>query len=82
MRYLILPEDLPCYNCIHRTGDKICKAFPNGIPDEFDRGINIHHIKHPAQVGDFLLEKTEEYKIRRANRSRIANETKKLQPIP
>jgi len=63
-----LLEDLPCRNCIHRIDEDTCKAFPDGIPEVFNYGSNIHVAKKPDQVGDFLLEETEEYKKRMAER--------------
>jgi hypothetical protein len=60
-----LPEDIACRNCIHRTGKETCKAFPNGIPEDYHWGIDVHLQKDDDQVGDFLLEETEEYLARR-----------------
>jgi hypothetical protein len=74
MIFLTLKEDLPCYNCIHRTGEETCKAFPNGIPEIFNNGSDVHVVKHPGQTGDFLLEETKEYEERMAEVSRKANE--------
>jgi len=67
MSFFTLIEDIPCRNCIHRIDEETCKAYPNGgIPEEFNNGGNIHIIKEPDQVGDFLLETTEEYKKKKA----------------
>ena len=57
-----LLEDLPCRNCIHRIDEDTCKAYPNGIPEDYNDGIDIHVEKDTDQVGDYLLETTEEYK--------------------
>jgi hypothetical protein len=69
-------KDMPCHNCIHRIDDKTCKAYPNGIPEYYNNGSNIHTIKKPDQVGDFLLEETEEYKKRMEEISKKANKKK------
>jgi len=71
-----LLEDLPCHNCIHRIDGDTCKAYPNGIPEYYNNGSDVHVEKEPEQVGDFLLEETEEYKEKWAEISRKANEKK------
>jgi len=35
----------------------VCKAFPDGIPDEIAYGDNFHAIPLPEQKGDFVYEK-------------------------
>ena len=74
-----LLEDLPCQNCIHRIDGDTCKAFPDGIPEDYNYGGDIHESKSEEykQVGDYLLETTEEYEKRREEKRRKANEKKK-----
>jgi hypothetical protein len=33
----------------------LCKAFPDGIPEEFLRGPETHTTPLPNQVGDFIF---------------------------
>ena len=66
MSFFTLREDLPCHNCIHRIDKETCKAYPNGIPEEFNNGTDIHVVKHSGQTGDFLLETTEKYEKKMA----------------
>lgn len=35
----------------------VCKAFPDGIPDEIAFGNNLHKEKYPGQKNDYLYEK-------------------------
>jgi len=70
-------EDLPCQNCIHRINEDTCKAFPNGIPEDYNYGGDIHESKEYNQVGDYLLETTEEYEKRMEEKRRKADEKRK-----
>jgi len=63
-----LKSMLPCHNCRHRINEETCKAFPKSIPEIFNLGGNIHTVKHPDQTGDFLLEPTEAYEEKMAER--------------
>jgi len=74
-----LKSMLPCHNCKHRINEETCKAFPESIPEIFNLGYNIHTGKHPDQTGDFLLEPTEEYEERMANRREDADRRWRVQ---
>ncbi len=58
MTQLAKPD--PCFGCLHFTGiyavsdtdhRPICKAFPDGIPDEIAYGDNNHTDPYPGDNG-------------------------------
>jgi hypothetical protein len=44
----------PCLNCKFLT-EYGCKAYPDGIKDEFAQGIKIHTKVEEDQKGDFVF---------------------------
>lgn len=48
-----------CGKCIHDNGDGTCKAFPEGIPDEFFFEDSKHTNIVEGQKGKFVFEKKE-----------------------
>ena len=40
-----------CDLCIHLEGDKLCTAFPDGIPEEILSGDHDHHEPYPGDNG-------------------------------
>jgi hypothetical protein len=45
-----------CDICKHRTEGETCKAFPDGIPEDFTSGTYPHRGKHPSQKNDIVFE--------------------------
>lgn len=45
----------PCLRCKHQLLFG-CKAYPDGIPDQFAQGSEIHDTVQEDQVGDFVFE--------------------------
>ena len=51
------PDFIPCLWCGHYLSDPhldLCRAFPDGIPDEFIFAEKLHETPVPGQVGDFI----------------------------
>ncbi|MGL5958901.1 MAG: hypothetical protein ACRCZZ_10015 [Phocaeicola sp.] len=51
------PYSSKCWFCQH-FGDYDCAAFPNGIPDKFLSGEQIHTQIDDKQEGDFVFTKS------------------------
>ena len=51
-----------CFECKHIETDsyQICKAFPEGIPEDILTGEFDHTEKHPGQKNDIVFEPIEE----------------------
>ncbi len=52
------PQKLPrlirepvCYGCAHHFGDRMCEAFPGGIPDKIMSGEDDHTQPFPGDHG-------------------------------
>ncbi len=50
--------NLPCSTCKHfeRFENVLCKAFPEGIPEEIVDGSNPHTSIIPGQANDFVYD--------------------------
>lgn len=49
-----------CFKCKNYEDRLMCKAFPEGIPDEILLHVFDHTKKHPGQDNDILFEPIEE----------------------
>jgi hypothetical protein len=59
VKHILWQDDLICNKCSHYLKNKICKAFPDGIPDEIYYGWIVHSEISRLQQGDFIFEKRE-----------------------
>jgi len=51
------PDFVPCLVCVHYLSDPhfdLCRAFPDGIPDEFIFAETLHRKPVMGQTGDFI----------------------------
>ena len=57
-------EPSQCIFCDNYLGKMVCKAFPDGIPNEFLVG-ELHHSRPvPGQVGKFVLKDNFERRLK------------------
>ncbi len=50
-----------CIYCKHRTGEQVCKAFPEGIPDQVFWGNDPHTVPMDGDNG-IIFEPEEKFK--------------------
>ncbi len=57
----------PCPDCKHfdfkraeQTGEWVCSAFPEGIPEEIVQGRSRHPSALPDQVGEYVFDPIED----------------------
>lgn len=57
-----MEADIICIDCKYLLKGLICRAFPNGIPDEIISGENDHSKPLPEQKNDVVFEPKYEVK--------------------